>query len=106
MVNGGQLPLIWSCAIDLQAGDIVASKTGAKNAPIGIGANLEPLKLVLSKIPVLTTPSYPQASMGGDRVSFDFRAGPIEAGIDTLDAAILACLAFSSRISFLINLVI
>ena len=77
--------------IDLRAGDITLSKSGAKNAPVGLGADLKTLRLVLSKAPVLTTPFVPKAFDGGDRVSLDIRAGPIEAAIDRLDAAILAC---------------
>ena len=76
--------------IDLRAGDIALSKSGAKNAPVGLGADLKTLRLVLSKAPVLTTPFVPKAFDGGDRVSLDIRAGPIEAAIDRLDAAILA----------------
>jgi hypothetical protein len=46
---------------------------------------------VLAKTPSLTTPFIPKAFDGGDRVSFDLRAGPLEAGIDKLDSAIKAC---------------
>ena len=78
-------------AFDLRAGDIIMSKTGAKNAPIGLGAELKPFRIVLAKTPSLTTPFEPKAFDGGDRVPFDLRAGPIEAAIDKLDKALLAC---------------
>ena len=76
---------------DLHAGDIILSKSGAKNAPIGLGAELKPFRIVPAKTPSLTTPFEPKAFDGGDRVPFDLRAGPIEAAIDKLDKALLAC---------------
>ena len=77
--------------LDIHIGDISISKNGAKNAPVGLGADLKTLRLVLSKTPVLTTPFEPKAFDGGDRVSFDLRAGPLESKIDLLDSTILAC---------------
>ena len=75
----------------LNAGDLLVAKNGAKNAPVGLGAELKTLRLVLSKIPILRTPFEPSAFDGGDRVSFDIRVTPIEAAIDKLDEAILVC---------------
>ncbi len=72
----------------LNAGDLLIAKNGAKNAPVGIGAELKTLRLVLSKIPILRTPFEPSGVDGGDRVSFDIRVTPIETAIDKLDAAI------------------
>ena len=69
---------------NLQAGDIVVAKSGAKNAVIGLGSNLAPLKLVLANNPVLSTPFVPSGFDGGDRVIFDTRATHIEAGIKSL----------------------
>lgn len=77
--------------LDIHIGDISISRNGAKNAPVGLGADLKTLRLVLSKTPVLTTPFEPKAFDGGDRVSFDLQAGPLESKIDLLDSAILAC---------------
>ena len=77
-------------AIDLNAGDIIVAKNGAKSAPIGLGPDQKPVRIVLAKTPCLSTPFEPKAFDGGDRVPFDLRAGPLEAGIDQLDAAILA----------------
>ncbi len=82
--------------LDLRIGDIQVAKNGAKNAPVGAGADLQVIRLVLAKNPVLTTPFVPNAFDGGDRVSLDLRAEGEEhaarAGdaVDKIDAAILA----------------
>ena len=76
--------------VDLQMGEITLSKTGAKTASIGVGADLKQLRIILAKSPTLTTPFVPTAFDGGDRVSFDIRAqDPVEGYIDKLDALIL-----------------
>ncbi len=49
-----------SQSLDLRAGDIILAKNGAKNAPVGLGADLKTLRLVLSRT-VLTTPFEPKA---------------------------------------------
>ena len=76
--------------VDLQIGEITQSKTGAKSASVGVGADLKNLRIILAKSPVLTTPFIPTAYDGGDRVSFDLRAlDPVEGYIDKLDTLIL-----------------
>ena len=72
--------------VDLQIGEIMLSKTGAKNATVGVGTDLKQLRIILAKSPVLTTPFVPTAFDGGDRVSFDIRAqDPVEGYINILD---------------------
>ena len=76
-----------SGTVDLQVGDIIVAKSGARNAPVGLGADLKPLRLVLAKTPSLTTPFVPSAYDGGDRVSLDLRAfGRVEQAMDLLDS--------------------
>ena len=79
-----------SSQVDVQVGDISVGSNGAKNAPIGLGADLRPLRLVLAKTPSLTTPFVPKAFDGGDRVPLDLRAfGRVEEAIDLLDSLLV-----------------
>ena len=76
--------------LDVQVGDISVAKSGAKNAPVGLGPDLKPLRLVLAKTPSLTTPFVPSAFDGGDRVSLDLRAfGRVEEAMDMLDSLLM-----------------
>ena len=77
--------------LDIHVGDIVVGKTGARNASLGSGPELEPIRIALSKSPSLSTPFVPTAFDGGDRVSLDIR-GPTELQevIDKIDRTIKA----------------